>query len=75
MTGRKNQRETGKKNKREDCGSIALHYLEQYTRKNSLEIQGIPDQSYSTTEEVVGHERFIPGLPDLLEARAVTLQR
>ena len=53
MTGRKNQRETGKKNKREDCGSIALHYLEQYTRKNSLEIQGIPDQCYSTTEEVV----------------------
>ena len=33
---------------------IALDYLEQYTRKNSLKIQGIPDQSYSKTEEVVG---------------------
>ncbi|XP_068720522.1 uncharacterized protein [Montipora capricornis] len=32
---------------------IALDELEQYTRKNSLEIQGIPDQCYSTTEEVV----------------------
>ena len=31
----------------------ALDDLEQYTRKNSLEIQGIPDQCYSTTEEVV----------------------
>jgi len=30
-----------------------LDDLEQYTRKNSLEIQGIPDQCYSTTEEVV----------------------
>ena len=31
----------------------ALDELEQYTRKNSLEIQGIPDQCYSTTKEVV----------------------
>ena len=31
----------------------ALDELEQYTRKNSLEIQGIPDQCYSTTEEIV----------------------
>ena len=31
----------------------ALDDLEQYTRKNSLEIQDIPDQCYSTTEEVV----------------------
>ena len=31
----------------------ALDDLEQYMRKNSLEIQGIPDQCYSTTEEVV----------------------
>ena len=30
----------------------ALDDLEQYTRKNSLEIQGMPDQCYSTTEEV-----------------------
>ena len=27
--------------------------MEQYTRKNGLEIQGIPDQCYSTTEDVV----------------------
>ena len=27
--------------------------LEQYTRKNSLEIHGIPESAYSTTEEVV----------------------
>ena len=31
----------------------ALDNLEQYTRKNSLEIHGIPDECYSTTEEVV----------------------
>ena len=31
----------------------ALDDLVQYTRKNSPEIQGIPDQCYSTTEEVV----------------------
>ena len=30
-----------------------LDDLEQYTRKNSLEIHGIPDDCYSTTEEVV----------------------
>ena len=27
--------------------------LEQYTRKNSLEIHGVPESAYSTTEEVV----------------------
>ena len=27
--------------------------LEQYTRKNSLEIHGIPDEAYTSTEEVV----------------------
>ena len=31
----------------------ALDDLEQYTRKNSLEIHGIPHDCYSTTEEVV----------------------
>ena len=31
----------------------ALDDLEQYTRKNSLEIHGIPEDCYSTTEEVV----------------------
>ena len=30
-----------------------LDDLEQYTRKNSLQIHGIPDDCYSTTEEVV----------------------
>ena len=28
-------------------------HLEQYTRKNSLEIHGIPEEAYKTTEEVV----------------------
>ena len=28
-------------------------HLEQYTRKNSLEIHGIPEEAYETTEEVV----------------------
>ena len=28
-------------------------HLEQYTRKNSLEIHGIPEETYETTEEVV----------------------
>ena len=28
-------------------------HLEQYTRKNSLEIHGIPQEAYETTEEVV----------------------
>ena len=37
----------------EDNLYAALDDLEQYTRKNTLEIQGIPDQCYSTTEEVV----------------------
>ena len=27
--------------------------LEQYTRKNSLEIHGVPESAYSSTEEVV----------------------
>ena len=31
----------------------ALDDLEEYTRKNSLEIHGIPEDCYSTTEEVV----------------------
>ena len=31
----------------------ALYDLEQYTRKNSLEIHGIPEDCYSNTEEVV----------------------
>ena len=31
----------------------ALDDLEQYTRKNSLEIHGMPEDCYSTTEEVV----------------------
>ena len=31
----------------------ALGDLEQYTRKNSLEIHGIPEDCYSTTEEVI----------------------
>jgi len=31
----------------------ALDDLEQYTRRNSLEIHGIPDDCYSSTEEVV----------------------
>ena len=31
----------------------ALDNLEQYTWKNSLEIHGIPEDYYSTTEEVV----------------------
>ena len=27
--------------------------MEQYTRKNSLEIHGVPESAYSTTEEIV----------------------
>ena len=30
-----------------------LDDLEQYTRKNSIEIQGIPEDAYSSTEDVV----------------------
>ena len=29
------------------------NHLEQYTRKNSLEIHGIPKSAYTSTEEVV----------------------
>jgi len=31
----------------------AMDDLEQYTRKNSLEITGVPESCYSSTEEVV----------------------
>ena len=33
--------------------STDYNHLEQYTRKNSLEIHGIPEQAYESTEEVV----------------------
>ena len=42
-------------NELEEAGNLytTLADLEQYTRKNSLEIHGIPDDCYSTMEEVV----------------------
>ena len=50
------QQTKGKRQKQvEEAGNLytALDDLEQYTRKNSLEIHGIRDNCYPTTEEVV----------------------
>jgi len=41
--------------------------LEQYTRKNSLEIHGIPEDLYTSTEEVIiklGEQFQVPILPE-----------
>ena len=43
--------------------------LEQYTRENSLEIHGVPESAYSTTEEVVSKlaEALVPITPQDVE--------
>ena len=50
--------------------SEELDDLEQYTRKNSLEIYGVPEKIYTTTEEVVlrlGEALNVPIQPDDIE--------
>ena len=47
------RRELDKQSQEVDRLNEALDNLEQYTRKNSLEFHGIPENSYQSTEEVV----------------------
>ena len=43
------------KEQKEETNSLwsSLDEIEQYTRKNSLEISGVPERCYMSTEEVV----------------------
>jgi len=50
--------------------SAKLNNLEQYTRKNSLEIHGVPEDAYTSTEEVavkLGETLSVPIKPGDIE--------
>lgn len=47
------KRDLQKQTEEIDSLNESLDNLEQYTRKNSLEIYGIPENSYASTEEAV----------------------